>query len=95
MMKDFCGILQQVFPQEQSFIALNGPGQFIIFVNEVEREIVRAYVKEIGRRCIDYNDEMLCRISYVCGLSSSMADDIYDMKKLMLDAIRKASATVK
>lgn len=91
MIKDFCLILQQVFPSEKAFIALNGPGQFIIFVNGIEGDIVRAYVKEVGRRCMDYNRENTCKISYVCGLSSNVADDIYDLRKLMIDAIRKTS----
>lgn len=95
MIKDFSSMLQQVFPDEQSFIAVNGLGQFIVFVHDIEREIVRAHIKEIGRQCMEYNKEKVCKISYVCGISSSKADEIYDMRKLMIDSIRKAAAAVK
>lgn len=95
MLKDFCSILQTVFPEEQSFVAANGPGQFVVFVNEIERDLVYAYVKEIGRQCMDYNKEKICKISYVCGISSSSVDEIYNLRKLMIDAIRKASGALK
>ena len=95
MMRDFCGMLQSVFPKEQSFMAANGPGQFVIFVKDIERDLVYAYVKELGRQCVDYNKEKTCKISYVCGISSSSADQIYNLRKLMIDAIRKASAAIK
>lgn len=95
MIRDFCKTLQQVFPEEESFIAVNGLGQFIVFVNNIEREIIRAYVKEIGRQCMEYNKEKVCKISYVCGISTSTTDEIYNLRKLMIDAIRKAAAAIK
>ena len=74
---------------------MNGVGQFVIFVNDIERDLVRAYVNECGRQCLDYNATKACKISYVCGISSSSTDGIYQLRKLMLDAIRKAAAAIK
>ena len=95
MIRDFCSIIQMIFPKEQSFVAMNGVGQFVIFVNDIERDLVRAYVNECGRQCLDYNATKACKISYVCGISSSSTDGIYQLRKLMLDAIRKAAAAIK
>lgn len=95
MIRDFCSMLQAIFPKEQSFIAMNGVGQFVIFINDIERDLVRAYVNECGRQCMDYNATKACKISYVCGISSSSTDEIYNLRKLMLDAIRKAAAAIK
>lgn len=95
MIRDFSSIIQMIFPKEQSFVAMNSVGQFVVFINDIERDLVRAYVNECGRQCMEYNATKACKISYVCGISSSSTDGIYHLRKLMLDAIRKAAAAIK
>lgn len=93
MMGDFCKILNEVLPSEQAFVANNGLGQFIVFLQNSDREQAHAYVHEIGRRCVSYNKEKECRISYTCGISISGGSQIYDIRKLMVDSMSKASTT--
>ena len=93
MIADFCRILKEKFAGKGNFISLNGPGQFLVFAENMNKPQARACVQEIGRVCTDYNMENDCKISYICGISCSGEDDIYDIRRLMISAINKASAS--
>lgn len=89
MIKDFCDILQSIFPKEESFIAANALGQFVVFIEGGNIESAKAYIKEIVDVCVRYNKENPCNISYRCGISATETDQIYDLRKLMICATRK------
>ncbi len=91
MMADYCRILREVLPSEKAFIANNALGQFVIFLKESDKNLAHAYVQEFGNRCTDYNLENECTISYCCGISVSSQSQIYDIRKLMIDSMNKAS----
>ena len=76
---------------EKAFIANNALGQFVIFLKESDKSLAHAYVQEFGNRCTDYNLENECTISYSCGISVSSQSQIYDIRKLMIDSMNKAS----
>lgn len=91
MIQDFTNILRKVFPEEGAFIAVNGLGQFVVFLQGMDKNRGRAYMQEVGEKCEDYNLDHTCRITYVSGISSADSDGIYEMRKLMVDSMRKAS----
>ena len=91
MMADFCRILREVFSSDRAFLANNGLGQFIVFLEASDREQAHAYIEEIGNRSASYNKEHECKIAYTCGISVSGKSKIYEIRKLMIDSIKKAS----
>lgn len=91
MMADFCRILREILPAEKVFIANNALGQFVIFLRESDKSQALAYVREIGNRSADYNKENECTVSYSCGVSESGQSGIYNIRKLMIDSMKKAS----
>lgn len=91
MMADFCRILRDIFSSDRAFPANNGLGQFIVFLEASDREQARAYAEELGNRCASYNKEHECKIAYTCGISVSGESKIYEIRKLMIDSIKKAS----
>lgn len=93
-MVDFCAILRDVLPSELSFIAKNDVGHFIIFLRDSSSEQAHAYMRDIGKRCTSYNRENPCTISYYCGISSSTKNQIYEIRKLMVESINLSSKTV-
>ncbi len=94
MMADFCGIFREVLPADRAFIANNSLGQFVVFLRGADRNQAHAYVQELGSRCVSYNKDAECRISYTCGISVSGGSQIYDIRKLMIDSISKAQKAV-
>ncbi|MCI8834999.1 MAG: diguanylate cyclase [Ruminococcus sp.] len=94
MMTDFCKILREILPSGKVFIANNGLGQFVCFLEHSDQEQARAYVQELGRRCAEYNKEQECKVAYTCGISVSSISQIYDIRKLMIDSIGKTSGAV-
>lgn len=93
-MVDFCAILRDVLPSELSFIAKNDVGHFIIFLRDSSSEQAHVYMRDIGKRCTSYNRENPCTISYYCGISSSTKNQIYEIRKLMVESINLSSKTV-
>ena len=93
-MVDFCAILREIFPSELSFVAKNDLGHFIIFLTNSGSEQAHAYMREIGRRCISYNQEHPCTITYYCGIASSTKNQVYEIRKLMVEAINLSSKTI-
>ncbi len=94
MMIDFCKVLQEILPSGKSFVANNSLGQFIVFLSDSDKEQAHAYVNELGSRCVAYNKRNECKVSYSCGISESGVDQVYDIKKLMIASIKKASEPV-
>lgn len=90
MIKNFCEILRSVLPEDRAFIASNTVGQFVIFIESADKDYARACIREVRKRCINYNQSNSCKISFSCGISSSDSDDIYDIRRLMIDALGKA-----
>lgn len=91
MMRDFINIAKQFLPANDSFMAVNSLGQFVFFVQNVSKEYARVYIKEILEQCRVYNKTHECKITFTCGLSTSDADQIFEVKRLMIDAVKKAS----
>ncbi|MCI8293181.1 MAG: hypothetical protein HFH53_06555 [Hespellia sp.] len=94
MMTDFCRILREILPANRAFIANNGLGQFVCFLEHSDNEQAHAYIHELGGRCKDYNQEHECKVAYTCGISVSGVSRIYDIRKLMIDSISKTSGAV-
>ena len=94
MIADFCNFLKKTLPSEKAFIARNDLAHFVVFLKDSDKEQALAYIRELGVQCAGYNKENTCSITYSCGISSSGKSRIYDIRKLMIDSINKASGAI-
>jgi len=91
MIADFCKILREVLPLDRAFIASNSLGQIVVFLEHFDAGQSYAFIGELQERCIRYNDENECWISFVWGISVSGKSRIHEIRKLMIHSINKAS----
>lgn len=94
MIKDFSQIVKAVFSSNHTFVSINGLGQFVIFIENSEKSYAKACMKEVIERCMDYNKNRECKISYSCGISSSEEEEIYNARKLMIQSMAKAEGKI-
>lgn len=93
MMKALADRIKRVFPKEpESFIALNGNGQFIIFVEGTLEAQAKAYMRYLDAEVSAYNLKSNCPIEYNYGIAEAANEDIFNARGLLICAINKANA---
>lgn len=91
MIKKFAEIISQIFPSEgENMIAVNGLGQFVLFLDETTNEQAEAYMSYVADEVLDYNKNAKCKIEYKCGIAEAETDNIFKIRALMICAINKA-----
>ncbi|MCI8512993.1 MAG: diguanylate cyclase [Lachnospiraceae bacterium] len=92
MLRRLIEILQSAFASVgDSFISVNGLGQFIIFVKNISYGQAESCMRYAASVVNGYNESAECKISYRYGITESRHDSIYQIKMLMLKAIEKCS----
>lgn len=91
MIKRFSEIISGVFPSEgEKMVAVNGLGQFVVFLDDTTREQAEAYMSYVADEVSEYNETAKCRIEYKCGIAEAESDNIFKLRALMICAINKA-----
>lgn len=94
MMRKLVEIMERIFPAEpECFLALNGLGQFVVFLDGISEAQANAYMKYIGDEAREHNSVTKCPIDYYYGIAEAEKEDIYQVRNLMICAINKANAT--
>lgn len=94
MIRRFAELLKQVFPEvKENLIAVNGFGQFVIFLDDTTREQAEAYLEYLASEADEYNKSGKCRIEYRCGIAHAETDHLFRLKELMMRAINRANGS--
>ena len=92
MLRKLVEILQSAFAGTgDSFISVNGLGQFIVFVKNTSYGQAEACMQYAASVADDYNKDAECKISYRYGIAESKNDSLYQIKALLMKAIEKCS----
>lgn len=93
MMKKLVEIMEKVFPGEpESFMAVNGLGQFVVFLNGITEPQAKAYMDYIRDEALEYNTLTECPIEYTWGVAEAEKENIYRIHNLMIAAINQANS---
>lgn len=92
MLSKLIEILKTAFAgAEESFISVNGLGQFIIFLKNTSHGQAESCMQCVESVTSRYNEDAECQIAYRYGLAESGYDSIYQIKMLMLKAIERCT----
>lgn len=93
MIKSFAEYLQKIFPvlSEDNMIAVNGLGQFIIFLDGTTKEQAEAYIGYLNNKVQRFNYSTECKIEYKYGIAEAENENIFKIRDLMICAINKAN----
>ena len=92
MLRKLVEILQSAFASARdSFISVNGLGQFIVFAKNTSYGQAEACMQYAESVTADYNKDVECKISYQYGIAESKHDSLYQIKALLMKAIEKCS----
>ncbi|MCM1134500.1 MAG: diguanylate cyclase [Clostridium sp.] len=92
MLRKLVEVLQAAFASVgDSFISVNGLGQFIVFVKNTSYGQAEACMQYAASIVSNYNKETECKIEYHYGIAESENDSIYQIKALLMRAIEKCS----
>ncbi len=93
MIRALVDLMKRIFPGEPDcFIALNGQGQFVVFLEGVRESQARAYMEYLARETASYNAEASCPIDYHYGIAEAEKEDIFQVRNLLVCAVNKANA---
>ena len=93
MIRALVGMMKRIFPGEpHSFMALNGQGQFVVFLEGIRDAQARAYMEYLGRETASYNAEAACTIEYHYGIAEAEKEDIFQIRNLLVCAVNKANS---
>ena len=88
-------LMKRVFPGEpDGFIAMNGQGQFVVFLEGVREAQARAYMDYLAREAAGHNDQAACPIEYHYGIAEAEKEDIFQIRSLLVCAVNKANTPV-
>ena len=88
-------VLQQVFGGvENSFLAYNGIGQYIIFVSGLKREQVKNYLDRLETAVLDYNRDHEHPLHYRCGIAETETEKVYDIRTLITRAAQNMNEII-
>lgn len=91
MIERFSEFLKHTFPlSKDNLIAVNGIGQFIIFLSGTTAEQAEAYLGYLEEEANEYNMSAQCMMEYCCGIAHAQKDHIFMIRDLMVRAINKA-----
>lgn len=92
MIKKFAENLTNIFPEgPNNMIAVNGLGQFVIFLDETTAEQAGAFMSYVSEEVIQFNQMAKCKMEYKYGIAETKREEIFKLKDLMICAINKAS----
>lgn len=84
--------MKRIFPKEPAcFIALNGQGQFVVFMEGMREAQARAYMHYINREAERYSAEHECPMTYRYGIAEAEADHVFQLRSLLVCAVNKAN----
>ena len=90
MMKEFASCLKRAFPQtEDCFMAVNGLGQFIIFLENMKQPQGMVYLDYLRELTENYNSRAECKMEFCYGVADAETDSVFEIKRLMLCAIER------
>ncbi len=90
MIERFAELLKHTFPlTEDNLIAVNGIGQFVVFLSGTTEEQAEAYVEYLSEEADEYNMSAQCKMEYCCGIAHAQKDHIFRIRDLMVRAINK------
>ncbi len=93
MIRALVDLMKRVFPGEpECFIALNGQGQFVVFLEGFRYGQAKAYMEYLEHEASSYNTQSTCPIEYHFGIAEAEKDDIFQMRNLLVCAVNKANA---
>ena len=88
MMLKFNSMIKEVYPKnDDCFIALNGVGQYIIYAKGMSKEQMNYYAQYLKKETENYNVAADCKIEYECGMAESKTSSIYQIKRLLVQAL--------
>ncbi|MCI9483675.1 MAG: diguanylate cyclase [Clostridiaceae bacterium] len=92
MLRKLIEILQSAFASVgDSFISVNGLGQFIVFAKSTSYGQAEACMQYAASVAADYNENAECKIEYRYGIAESKSDALYQIKALLMKAIEKCA----
>ena len=84
--------MKRIFPSEpDGFIAMNGQGQFVVFLMDTSEAHANAYMKYLDKEVKTYNAEAVCPIEYHYGIAEAEKEDIFQLRDLLVCAVNKAN----
>jgi len=93
MMIKLVELMKKVFPEEpQGFIALNGQGQFVVFLEGVREAQAKAYMKYLDNEAASWSAQSACPMEYHYGIAEAEKEDIFQMRGLLVCAVNKSNA---
>lgn len=93
MIRALVQLMKKVFPGEPDcFMALNGQGQFVVFVEGIREAQAKAYMKYLGNEVAAYNAQAKCPIEYHYGIAEAEKEDIFQMRGLLVSAVNQANS---
>lgn len=96
MLVRFAGFLKQIFPSSGgNMTAVNGFGQFVVFLDKVTEEQAQAYLEYLADEAEEYNKSEKCRMEYRSGIAHAKTEHIFRLRDLMVRAIHKAGGSQK
>ena len=92
MIRTLVNLMKRIFPGEpECFMALNGQGQFVVFLEGIRDAQARAYMEYLSREAAGYNAEAACPIEYHYGIAEAEKEDIFQIRNLLVCAVNKAN----
>lgn len=93
IIKDFVGILTSVFiPSDKLFVGNNGAGQYLIFVESLEREQVNAALTQIGLVMEEKAQERGYHIGLQSGSACAGEEQCYYIRELLSTAMKRVNS---
>ena len=93
MIRALVDLMKRVFPGEpECFMALNGQGQFVVFLEGFRYGQVNAYMEYLEHEVSSYNTESVCPIEYHYGIAEAEKEEIFQLRNLLVCAVNKANA---
>ena len=94
MIRALADNMKRIFPGEpDGFIAMNGQGQFVVFLMETSETQAKAYMQYLDKEVKTYNADAACPIEYHYGISEAQAQEIFQLRSLLVNAVNKANST--
>ncbi len=93
MIRKFTELVKVSFERAgtDSFIAMNGPGQFVVFLNGITQAQTRELLRQLKNRVDSYNEAAVCTIEFREGVSGTTEEHLYDIKGLLLRALENTN----
>ena len=93
MIRALTDTMKRVFPGEpDAFIAMNGQGQFVVFLMDATEAQANAYMTYLDKEAETYNAEAACPMEYHYGIAQAEKEEIFQLRSLLICAVNKSNA---